>query len=515
MKKYALITVSDKTGVVELARGLQELGFAILSTSGTAKSMRDSGIDVTEVSDVTGFPEILDGRVKTLHPTIHAGILARREIPEHLAKLAELQIDRIDLVAVNLYPFEQVRKQPGATDGQIIENIDIGGPALLRAAAKNHQGVIVLTDPADYPTVLAALKDNPDLTSELRRALAARAFDLVSGYDAGIVQYLAGASGSREEARDLPASFALRGRLQEPLRYGENPHQTAGFYASARPDWQLLHGRELSFNNYQDIDAALRALRLFGRPTAVIVKHCNPCGLATADTLEEAYRKAFAADTQSPFGGIVGLNRPLDRATAQNIDQIFTEIVIAPGFEDGVLDYLRKKKNRRLIAFDPRVVSQPELPWETRQLRRGFLLQSWDQVDEDYTNWNVVTQRQPSSEEWDALRFAWKVVSLLRSNAIAITGAEQVFGLGSGQTSRIDSTCLAIWKARKFGHELSRAVCASDGFFPYPDSVQELAAAGVLAVIQPGGSKGDAEVIRACDAHAMAMVCTGFRHFRH
>ncbi|MBW6514770.1 MAG: bifunctional phosphoribosylaminoimidazolecarboxamide formyltransferase/IMP cyclohydrolase [Candidatus Syntrophosphaera sp.] len=513
MKKYALITVSDKTGVERLAVELEKLGYGILSTSGTARYLRGFCSAVTEVSDLTGFPEILDGRVKTLHPVIHAGILADRDNEAHLGTLREMKIQRIDLVAANLYPFEQTRLRPNATPEEIIENIDIGGPTLIRAAAKNHRGVIVLTDPADYEEVLGYLRDGLEVPETTRRHLAAKAFALVSAYDAGIADYLSEPDGAA--ANQLPPSVSIGCCLDSALRYGENPHQKAGFYRSAQTGWKVLHGKELSFNNLQDIDSSLRALRLFERPTAVITKHCNPCGIGSSESLQDAYAKAFAADTQSPFGGIVALNRPLDLATAERINQVFTEIIIAPGYESGVLDFLKKKKNRRLIEFDPVVALVAESPWELKNLLRGYLLQEWDLVDEHPAAWKVVSQRQPDQREAKALRFAWKVVSLLRSNAIAITGEDCVYGLGSGQTSRIDSTHLAIWKAHKFGHDISSAVCASDGFFPYRDSVDELHQNGIKAIIQPGGSKADEDVVRACDEYGMALVFTGFRHFRH
>lgn len=515
MKRFALITVSDKAGVEILAVELEKLGFTILSTSGTARFLRQFCHDVIEVSEVTGFPEILSGRVRTLHPAIHAGILGDRDKAEHMRVLDEKGIDRIDLVAVNLYPFEQTRRKDGVTEAEIIENIDIGGPALIRAAAKNHRGVIVLTDPSDYEPVLAALKEQQDLPLEQRRELARKAFALVSSYDAGIERYLAGEPADAEKTESLPAEFALRGKLAMPLRYGENPHQAGGFYTNGPSGWQVLHGKELSFNNLQDLDASLRALALFAEPTAVIVKHCNPCGIGSAQALSEAYQKAFAADTESPYGGIVSLNRPLDLATAELINQVFTEIVIAPEYEPGVLDFLSRKKNRRLIDYESATLLQNANPWELKMLLGGFLLQDWDRVDEPVSSWRIVTKRQPNEQETLALQFGWKVVSLLRSNAIALTGPDRVFGLGSGQTSRLDATHLAVWKAGKFRHELSQAVCASDGFFPFADSVEELHRHGVRAIIQPGGSKGDAAVIQACDERGIAMVCTGFRHFRH
>jgi len=511
MTRHALISLSDKRGSEDLAKELAGLGYQILSTSSTARHLRERGVEVREVSDLTGFPEILDGRVKTLHPRIHAGILADRSRQEHLQALRELGIEQIDVVAVNLYPFRQTLQRGDATPEEIIENIDIGGPALVRAAAKNYQGVLVLTDPEDYQPTLEQLRAG-GVSPEWRILLARKAFRLVSAYDALIASYFAGLAA---ETQSLPGNFLLNCRLGARLRYGENPHQQGGFYLSAACPWQALHGKELSYNNHLDIDSTLRGLRLFQAPTVVITKHCNPCGIGSADRLADAWDKAFAADTQSPYGGIVGVNQPLDLETARRIDSIFTEIILAPEYQPGVLELLRKKKNRRLIRFSPEILSRPQSPWELKNLSHGWLLQEWDPLADDPKSWKVVTARQPSEQELKALGFAWKVVSLLRSNAIAITGADRVYGLGGGQTSRIDSTWLALHKAAKFGHDLTGAVCASDGFFPFRDSVDELRRHNILAVIQPGGSKADPEVIQACNELGMAMVFTGVRHFRH
>lgn len=511
MTRHALISLSDKSGSEDLAKELAELGYQILSTSSTARHLREHGIEVREVSDLTGFPEILSGRVKTLHPRIHAGILADRSKQEHLQALREFDIEQIDVVVVNLYPFRQTLQRGDATPQEIIENIDIGGPALIRAAAKNHQGVLVLTDPEDYQPTLEQLRAG-EVSLEWRTFLARKAFRLVSAYDALIASYFAGLAA---ETKGLPGTFSLHCRMDTRLRYGENPHQQGGFYLSAACPWQALHGKELSYNNHLDIDSTLRGLRLFRVPTVVITKHCNPCGIGSADRLADAWDKAFAADTQSPYGGIVGVNQPLDLETARRINSIFTEIILAPEYQPGVLELLRKKKNRRLIRFSPEILSRPQSPWELKNLSHGWLLQEWDPLADDPKSWTVVTSRQPSEQELKALGFAWKVVSLLRSNAIAITGADRVYGLGGGQTSRIDSTWLALHKAAKFGHDLTGAVCASDGFFPFRDSVDELQRHNIMAVIQPGGSKADPEVIQACNELGMAMVFTGVRHFRH
>jgi phosphoribosylaminoimidazolecarboxamide formyltransferase/IMP cyclohydrolase len=514
VKKQALISVSDKTGVAALARALAELGYSIISSSGTAGYLREQGLEVSEVEAVTGFPEILGGRVKTLHPHIHAGILADRSNPEHLETLARLGIGRIDLVAVNLYPFRATLARAGATRQELIENIDIGGPSLLRAAAKNHAGVVVLCDPEDYASVLRQLQNSGELPLESRIRLARKAFAHVAAYDAAIAGWLAGQEDVDSEP-ELPDQLEVSLPRVSTLRNGENPHPRAALNAAGQGGLSLLHGLELSFNNQLDIDATLRALRLFAAPTAVITKHCNPCGIGCAERLQDAYQKALAADTESPFGGIVGLNRPLDLETARQINQIFTEIIIAPDYEDGVLDFLRKKKNRRLIRWEAQVLEPRQYPWELKQLMQGWLLQERDLVNEDPATWRVVTRREPAAAELRALQFAWKVAALLRSNAIALTGADRVFGLGAGQTSRIDALQLAVMKARKFGHSLGGAVCASDGFFPFRDSIDALCAAGIRAIIQPGGSKGDAEVIAACDELGLAMVFTGCRHFRH
>ena len=511
MTRHALISLSDKSRSEDLAKELAELGYQILSTSSTARHLREQGVEVREVSDLTGFPEILSGRVKTLHPRIHAGILADRSKQEHLQALREFDIEQIDVVVVNLYPFRQTLQRGDATPQEIIENIDIGGPALIRAAAKNHQGVLVLTDPEDYQPTLEQLRAG-EVSLEWRTFLARKAFRLVSAYDALIASYFAGLAA---ETQSLPGNFSLHCRLGARLRYGENPHQQGGFYLSAACPWQALHGKELSYNNHLDIDSTLRGLRLFRVPTVVITKHCNPCGIGSADRLADAWDKAFAADTQSPYGGIVGVNQPLDLETARRINSIFTEIILAPEYQPGVLELLRKKKNRRLIRFSPEILSRPQSPWELKNLSHGWLLQEWDPLADDPKSWTVVTSRQPSEQELKALGFAWKVVSLLRSNAIAITGADRVYGLGGGQTSRIDSTWLALHKAAKFGHDLTGAVCASDGFFPFRDSVDELQRHNIMAVIQPGGSKADPEVIQACNELGMAMIFTGVRHFRH
>lgn len=515
MKKYALISVSDKSGIETLAKELENLGYTILSTSQTAKHLNQFCTSLVQVSDLTSFPEILDGRVKTLHPKIHGGILADRSNSEHLRTLAEHEIGLIDIVVVNLYPFVQVRHRQNSSHREIIENIDIGGPSLIRAAAKNYAQVTVLTDPKDYEPTLEHLKQSSWVPECWSSYLAQKAFAMVSRYDAEIADYFEQLGAEEGKEKEVPPFIDLSCSLISSLRYGENPHQKAGFYSDKRQGWEVMHGKELSFNNIMDIDASLRAIRLFAEPTVVIVKHCNPCGIGSGSSLAEAYKKAFATDTVAPFGGIVVVNRSLDLETAVMINRIFTEIIIAPAYEPGVLEVLQKKKSRRLIRFQPSMLEKPTNPLEIKTLTWGYLAQDWDLVNESLETWKVVTVKQPSPQEFKALVYGWKAVSILKSNAIVLAREDRVLGFGIGQTSRIDSTSLAIWKARKYGHELSGAICASDGFFPYRDSVDEVYQQGIRAIIQPGGSKGDEECIMACNELDIAMVFTGYRHFKH
>ncbi|PKN73509.1 MAG: bifunctional phosphoribosylaminoimidazolecarboxamide formyltransferase/inosine monophosphate cyclohydrolase [Candidatus Cloacimonetes bacterium HGW-Cloacimonetes-3] len=515
MKKYALISVSDKTGIETLAMQLESLGYTILSTSNTAKYLKQFCPSLVQVSELTGFPEILDGRVKTLHPTIHAGILAKRNDATHMRTMEEHAIDCIDIVAVNLYPFSTVRNKPGSSHSEIVENIDIGGPSLIRAAAKNYTHVCVLTDPLDYPATVEHLKQEQRVPESWSGYLAQKAFAMVSRYDADIADYFLQLVEETPAISPIPPCVDVSCKLFSALRYGENPHQQAGFYSEISQGFSILHGKELSFNNYVDIDASFRAIRLFDPPTVVIIKHANPCGIGSGASLAEAYEKAFATDTLSPFGGIVVVNRSLDMETAKQINRIFTEIIIAPGFEPEVLDMLRKKKDRRLISYEPVMLETPVNPLEIKTLTWGYLAQEWDLVNEPNETWQVVTERQPSLREWKAMSFSWKAVSVIKSNGIVLATEDMVIGFGIGQTSRIDSTSIAIWKAQKFGHELSNATCASDGFFPYRDSIDELHKHGIKAIIQPGGSKGDEDCIKACNELGITMVFTGYRHFRH
>ncbi len=515
MSKYALISVWDKTGCEDLVRGLFDLNYTIISTGKTAEYARQYGDRVIEIAELTGYPEILEGRVKSLHPLIFGGILAKRYDPGHLQAMSEHGLPAIDLVAVNLYPFEQKMHEPGIRYEDLLEFIDVGGPSLIRAAAKNHATVMILTDGDDCHATLELLK-NPAMDSiSWRRYLAAKAFNLISRYDALIARYLDTSAHKNSKDFVLPRSIALDLPLDRELRYGENPHQKAGFYCSEKPAWQLLHGKELSYNNLLDLNSAFKSIRLFDKPAAVILKHGNACGIGTDTCLCEAYSKAFLTDTLSPFGGIVIVNRELDLQTAVYINKIFTEVIIAPSYAAGVLEILKKKKDRRLIQYNPQVMMYPYPDVEIRTLRFGYLCQEWDLMDDDPDQFRIVTNRRPSKEEFASLLFAWKAVSLVKSNAIALTGQDRTLGLGMGQPSRIDSTNIAINKAKQFKHNLCGAVCASDGFFPFRDSVDQLYQEGIKAIIQPGGSVGDDEVIKACNELGITMIFTDRRHFRH
>ncbi|MCD4829343.1 MAG: bifunctional phosphoribosylaminoimidazolecarboxamide formyltransferase/IMP cyclohydrolase [Candidatus Cloacimonetes bacterium] len=509
----ALISVSDKTGAVDFARSLHELGWEIVSTGGTARAIGQAGISVTSVEDVTGFPEIMNGRVKTLHPLVHGGILADWDNPAHREAAERHGIEPFAIVAVNLYPFEQTIARPDATRTEKIENIDIGGPTMIRSAAKNFAHVAIVVNPADYAPVVEALREHGEVPLGLRRDLAARAFAHTAHYDSVIAGEMQAWLG-----RKLPETLNVSAPLALMPRYGENPHQVAALYESpGHKVIEALHGKQLSYNNLLDVDAALRLIDVFGdeAPTLAIIKHTNPCGIGTADTLLEAYDKAFATDPLSPFGGVVVVNRILDLATAERINEVFTEIVIAPEFADDALAKLRKKKNRRLVRFDREALSVLRARLRLVSCMGGWLAQGNDVRCDDDNAWRVVTKRQPTEGEWAALRFGWKSVAVLKSNAVCFVAADRTIGLGIGQTSRIDSTEIAVAKAHKFGLSIEGSVCASDGFFPFRDSVDAVADLGVTAVIQPGGSKGDEEVIAACDEHGIAMIFTGMRHFRH
>ena len=514
--RRALLSVSDKTDLVPFAQRLHALGISLISTGGTARTLKKAGLPVTLVSEVTEFPEILDGRVKTLHPAIHGGVLARKNDEEDLSSLKEHGIDPFDLVVVNLYPFEQAVSQGNVSIAFAAENIDIGGPALVRASAKNFFSVGIVTSPADYDTIAEELESqNAGLSMQTRRRLATKAFQHTAQYDAAIADYLVNSTESQADT-DV---FRISAPLVQTLRYGENPHQKAAFYSSGDRFFEKLHGKDLSFNNLIDLSAALHLIDEFSgaEPTCAILKHTNPCGVASAESLSAAYEKAFATDRQSPFGGIVVVNGPLDRATAERIDSIFTELIIAPEFDEGVLDFLMQKKNRRLIrSLRP---AEVEKALDVRSIAGGYLVQDRDPALDPYeafvTSLDVVTNRQPNEREWRDLDFAWRVVKHVKSNAIVYVKDEATLGIGAGQMSRIDSSEIAVLKGKKSELDFDQSVVASDAFFPFADGLIEAATNGVRAAIQPGGSIRDEEVIQAANDHNMAMVFTGRRHFRH
>ncbi len=515
MEKLALLSVSDKRGLADFAAALVERhGYRLLSTGGTARLLAERGLPVTEVSEHTGFPEMMDGRVKTLHPKIHGGLLCRRDLPEHLAAAQEHGIGLIDLVVVNLYPFEQTVAKAGVTWDEAIENIDIGGPSMLRSAAKNHAAVTVVCDPGDYGTVLEALADESRLPA-LRRRLALKVFERTARYDAAISAYLA----SQADEPDLtamsgfPDTLNLSYRRAQTLRYGENPHQKAALYGTFHEHFEQLQGKELSYNNILDITSATYLIGEFERPTVAILKHTNPCGVASADTLEEAWERAFATDRQAPFGGIIIVNQTLGGALARTIADIFTEVIIAPRFSDEALEVLRKKKNLRLMI----VKSGPNADslLEVRSVIGGVLLQDRDRILGQPSEFKVVTKRQPTPDEWASMLFGWKVGKHVKSNAIVYCRGEQTLGIGAGQMARVDSSRIAVWKAGEAGLDLRGSVVASEALFPFADGLVAAADAGATCAIQPGGSVRDAEVIAAADERGMAMVFTGLRHFKH
>jgi phosphoribosylaminoimidazolecarboxamide formyltransferase/IMP cyclohydrolase len=517
--RRALISVSDKTGLVPFGRALADRGIEILSTGGSAKALRDAGVPVTEVSDHTGFPEIMDGRVKTLVPQIHGGILARRDSTQHMAQMAEHRIAPIDLVAVNLYPFEATVAKGAAYD-DCVENIDIGGPALIRAAAKNHDFVTVLTDPAQYAEALDQITATGGTTLALRRRLAGEAYARTAAYDAAIGTWFAGQRGET-----FPQRLTVAGTLRQTLRYGENPHQQAAFYASGTragvATAQQVQGKELSYNNLNDTDAAFECAAEFAEPTVVIVKHANPCGVASAASLAGAWDAALRCDPVSAFGGIVAVNRTLDAATAERIAAIFTEVIVAPDADTAAQDVLARRKNLRLLLTggmpDP---ASGGLVF--RSLSGGFLAQSRDAGRIGAADVKVVTQRAPTEAELADLLFAFRVCKHVKSNAIVYAKSGATVGVGAGQMSRVDSARIAAWKSEEaaraaglLGRLTEGSVVASDAFFPFADGLEAAVAAGATAVIQPGGSMRDAEVIAAADAAGIAMVFTGMRHFRH
>ena len=517
--RRALISVSDKTGLVELGQALAAAGVEILSTGGSARALRDAGVPVKEVSDHTGFPEILDGRVKTLVPQIHGGILGRRDLETHRAQMAQHDIAPIDLVAVNLYPFEATVAR-GASEEDCVENIDIGGPALIRAAAKNHDFVAVLTDPAQYATVLEAMRAQGGTSLAQRRHLAGEAYARTAAYDSAIAAWFAERRGEA-----LPARMSIAGQLRQVLRYGENPHQSAGFYVNGtRPgvaSARQVQGKELSYNNLNDTDAAFECVAEFDAPTVVIVKHANPCGVASAHSLAGAWNAALRCDPVSAFGGIIAVNRVLDVAAAEEIAAIFTEVIIAPDADPAALEVLGRKKNLRLLLTGG--MPDPAAPGLTfRSLSGGFLAQTRDAGRIGVADVKVATKRAPTPAEMADLIFAFRVCKHVKSNAIVYAKAGATVGVGAGQMSRVDSARIAAWKSEEAaraaglpGRLTEGSVVASDAFFPFADGLEAAVAAGAAAVIQPGGSIRDAEVIAAADAAGVAMVFTGMRHFRH
>ena len=520
--RRALLSVSDKTGVVEFARGLRELEVEIVSTGGTAAAIREAGLEVTDVADFTGSEEILDGRVKTLHPRLYAALLARREDPDHAATLEAEGIEPIDLVCVNLYPFEEAIARPGVSEEEAIENIDIGGPTMIRAAAKNHRHVAVLVKPESYDAVLAELGESGgEVSAETRHWLANEAFAHTATYDAAISRWF----GFRYEA--YPDYFVMPHQKFIELSYGENPHQKAALYTEIGDSTHVLsgiakqHGKALSFNNVLDLDSARRLLDDFDEPACVIVKHNNPSGAAIAATAIDAYEKAFACDPLSAFGGVIVFNRPVDAALAERLHEQFIEVLFAPGFEDGALELLTRKEAVRILELEPgESLDYTPRERDVKRVRGGLLVQDPDRVDEGRESMSVPTTAQPSEEQWRDLLFAWKVSRHVRSNAIVLAKDAATIGIGAGQMSRVDSVRIAIDKARDARGDaaaalLSGSAVASDAFFPFPDGPELAIRAGATALIQPGGSKRDADVVAACDAAGAAMVFTGRRHFRH
>ena len=519
--KRALLSVHDKTGVVDFAKGLAALGVEILSTGGTAKLLRDSGVPVVDVAQVTGFPEMLDGRVKTLHPKIHGGILARRDTPAHMQALEAHGIGPIDLVVVALYPFEQTVARPGVTVEEAIENIDIGGPSMIRGAAKNHGGVGVVTDPSQYASVLDELRTSGGaLSTETRARLALEAFRRTSEYDAAIAAYLEG-DARRGGAPDFPDRIAIVAERLQHLRYGENPHQAAAFYRPGGPATGLaaaeqLHGPELSYNNLLDWSAALGLLIEFDDPAAVVIKHTNPCGVALGSSVADAMSRAKASDPVSIYGGIVGVNRTLDMGVVKELSGVLLEILFAPDFAPDALEELRRtKKKCRVLRLPCHAADYPGRLRDIRSVLGGLLVQDSDLTDLDPAALKVVSKRAPTEAEMQALRFAWRVAKHAKSNAIVLTTSDQVVGVGAGQMNRVDSARLAVMRARANGLETKSTVCASDAFFPFRDGLDVVAEAGATAVIHPGGSLRDEEVQKAADEHGMAMVVCGIRHFKH
>ena len=516
--KQALLSVSNKTGIVEFARGLAGRGVALISTGGTAKLLKEAGLAVTEVAEHTGFPEMLDGRVKTLHPKVHGGILARRDLPGHMAALAGAGIPTIDLVVVNLYPFGAAVAKPGCTLAEAIENIDIGGPAMVRSAAKNYEHVAVVTDPTDYDPVLKEMAAGSGaLAAATRFRLAQKAFSHTAQYDGAISNYLTALDGEGARAR-FPQRLNLQFERLQAMRYGENPHQEAAFYRDLRPaagslaGYRQLQGKELSYNNVADADAAWECVKSFEEPACVIVKHANPCGVAVADTPVNAYRKAFATDPTSAFGGIIAFNRALDGEAAQALTQRLVEVVIAPAVTSEAAQALAGKTNIRVLEV---ALAADVNDYEFKRVGGGLLVQTPDAASVSAAGLKIVTRTKPSEAQVADLLFAWRVAKFVKSNAIVFCSGGQTLGVGAGQMSRVDSARIAAIKAGNAGLALKGSVVASDAFFPFRDGVDTVAQAGATAIIQPGGSVRDEEVIAAADERGVAMVFTGYRHFRH
>jgi phosphoribosylaminoimidazolecarboxamide formyltransferase/IMP cyclohydrolase len=511
----ALLSVSDKSGLLPLAKVLAEAGVQLISTGGTAKALRDGGLAVTDLSAHTGFPEMLDGRVKTLHPKVHGGLLYVRGNAGHEKAVREHNIEAIDLVVVNLYPFEQTVARPDVSLHDAIENIDIGGPSMLRSAAKNHQSVTVVVDPADYEAVAEQIKADGNTSLELRRRLAAKVFSRTAAYDTAIATYLAKAL-AQDKPATVPAICSVQAPLVQSLRYGENPHQAAALYGRFPDYFRQLHGKELSYNNILDLTAAANLIHEFSedQPTLAILKHTNPCGLGQGTSLREAWDKAFATDKQAPFGGIIAVNKPLDFSVAEAISEIFSEVIIAPDFAANALELLQRKKNLRLIKVIRAPLASDK--WELRSVgAESFLVQEKDAPTAGQENWKHVTRRAPTEQERRAMSFGWRVVKHVKSNAIVYVAADRTLGIGAGQMSRVDASRIAVWKAAEAGLSLKGSVVCSDAFFPFPDGLVAAADAGATAAIQPGGSVRDSEVIAAADQRNMAMLLTGTRHFRH
>jgi phosphoribosylaminoimidazolecarboxamide formyltransferase/IMP cyclohydrolase len=510
----AILSVTDKTGLIDFARKLSALGIELISTGGTAKLLRDSGISVKDISDLTGFPEMLDGRVKTLHPKVHGGILHRREDPKHVAAVKEHGIQPIDMVVVNLYAFEKTAAKPGVAFEDLIENIDIGGPSMIRSAAKNFQDVAIVTSPADYDSVASEIEQNGgQLSKETKWRLAQKAFATTAAYDSAIASTLAQISPAKVELKPetFPNTLHFSFHKTIDLRYGENPHQKAAMYSDGSgkgvANARQLQGKELSYNNIVDLQAAWDLAQEFDEPVVAIIKHTNPCGTATGKTLAEAYKRALECDPVSAFGGVIGVNRPIDLAAAEEMHKLFLEVIAAPGFDEAAKEKFASKKNLRLVEVVP-----ANQKWILKNVSGGMLVQDADVRPLQDSDLRVVTRRPPTPEETRALLFAWKVCKHVKSNAIVYARDGQTVGVGAGQMSRVDSAKIGAMKAQL---PLKGTVAASDAFFPFPDGVEEIAKAGATAIIQPGGSQRDPEVIEAADRLGLAMLFTGVRHFRH